>query len=144
MNKKLNPLTQNHLFTKAYRNGISDVNRICAVYIMKNIHKSSDGSPLPTMLGISVNAKLGGAVQRNRVKRIIREGYRQNLERIKPGLIIVIAARGAAFSKSCKSGMIAKAIDSSMKNLGAYKDMSLKKPSEVKKDKNKPVTKKTN
>lgn len=131
MNKRLNPLTENHLFTKSYRNGISDVNKLCAVYIMKNIHRASDGSPLPTKMGIAVNAKLGGAVQRNRVKRIIREGYCCNLDRIKPGLIIVVAARGAAFARSCKSFMMAKAIDTSLSNLGAYKDQSLKKPSEI-------------
>ena len=126
MNKKLNPLTENHLYTKAYRNGVSDVNKLCAVYVMKNIRRTAEGGPVPTRLGIAVNAKLGGAVQRNRVNRIIREGYRACLTKVKPGLIIVISARGAAFSKSAGSVGMAKAIDTSFKNLGVYNDQSLK------------------
>ena len=127
MNRKLNPLTENHLFTKAYGKGVSDVTKLCAVYVMKNIKRTPDGGLLPTKLGISVNAKLGGAVQRSRVKRIIREGYRQLLPDISDGLIIVIAARGAAFSKSAKSTAIKKSLDISFNNLGVYKGQSLKK-----------------
>ncbi len=127
MNKKLNPLTENHLFTIAYRKGSCDVSKLCAVYVMKNIKRTENGEPLPTRLGIAVNAKLGGAVQRNRVKRIIREGYRQLLSEISPGLIIVISARGAAFSKHAKSTGIKKALDTSFENLGVYKGQTLKK-----------------
>ncbi len=127
MNRRLNPLTENHLFAKSYRNGVSDVNKLVAVYIMKNIKRTADGGVYPTKMGIAVNAKLGGAVQRNRVKRIIREGYGACLENLKPGLIIVISARGAAFAKSATSAMMARAIGTSLRNLGAYNDQSLKK-----------------
>ena len=125
MNKKLRPLTENHLFTRAYRKGSCDVNKLCAVYVMKNIKRTKEGGLLPTRLGIAVNAKLGGAVQRNRVKRIIREGYRQLLPEISPGLIIVISARGAIFSKHAKSTTVKKALDESFKNLGIYKGQTL-------------------
>ncbi len=125
MNKKLRPLTENHLFTIAYRKGSCDVNKLCAVYVMKNIKRTKEGGLLPTRLGIAVNAKLGGAVQRNRVKRIIREGYRQLLPEISPGLIIVISARGAVFSKHAKSTEVKKALDVSFKNLGVYNGQTL-------------------
>ena len=125
MNKRLRPLTENHLFTIAYRKGSCDVNKLCAVYVMKNIKRSPDGELLPTRLGIAVNAKLGGAVQRNRVKRIIREGYRQLLPEISPGLIIVVSARGAIFSKHAKSTGVAKALDASFNNLGVYRGQTL-------------------
>lgn len=127
MNRKLNPLTENHLFAKAYRSGVCDVSKLAAVYILKNIRRTPDGGLYPTSMGIAVNAKLGGAVQRNRVKRIIREGYRACLENLKPGLIIVISARGAAFAKSAGSAAMARAIGASLRNLGAYNDQSLVK-----------------
>lgn len=127
MNKKLNPLTENHLFTKAYGKGTSDVSKLCAVYVLKNIKRTPDGGLLPTKFGISINAKLGSAVQRNRVKRIIREGYRPLVPKVSDGLIIVVAARGAAFSKNAKSIMINKALDTSFNNLGVYKGQILKK-----------------
>lgn len=127
MNKKLNPLTENHLFTKAYSRGISDVSKLCAVYVLKNIKRTPDGGLVPTKFGISVNAKLGGAVRRSRVKRIIREGYRPLEPNVSDGLIIVVAARGAAFSKHAKSTGIKKALDTSFNNLGVYKGQILKK-----------------
>ncbi len=127
MNKKLNPLTENHLFTKAYGRGVCDVSKLCAVYVLKNIKRTPDGGLVPTKFGISVNAKLGGAVQRSRVKRIIREGYRPLVPKVSDGLIIVVSARGAAFSKSAKSTGIKNALDNSFNNLGVYKGQILKK-----------------
>ncbi len=126
MNKRLNPLTENHLFSKAYKNGVCDVNKLCAVYVLKNIKRNKDGTPRKTKLGIAVNAKLGGAVQRNRVKRIIREGCYPHFDNLSDGLLIVIAARGAAFSHSAKSTSIAKLLENSFNNLGVFKGQTLK------------------
>ena len=126
MNKKLNPLTENHLFTKAFTRGATEASKLCAVYILKNIKRNPDGSLPKTRIGIAVNAKLGGAVARNRVKRIIREGARPLYEKLSDGLIIVISARGAAFAKSAKSTAMHNNIDSCFTRLGAYKGMTLK------------------
>ena len=122
MNRKLYPLCENHMFTKAYRKGKSGVNKYTAVYALKNYRKNPDGSLCHTKLGISVNAKLGKAVKRNRVKRIIREAYRENLPLIKDGLILVIAARGACFGKNAKSTDVSKAMYATLKALGVLKE----------------------
>jgi ribonuclease P protein component len=42
-------------------------------------------------LGIAATRKLGGAVQRNRTKRLVREAFRRN--RLQPGLDIVVIPR---------------------------------------------------
>lgn len=52
----------------------------------------------PGRLGISASRKVGGAVIRNRVKRRIREYYRRNRKRLRPGHQVVVVARPAAAS----------------------------------------------
>ena len=49
-----------------------------------------------TRVGISVTKRLGKAVARNRVKRLIREAVRGFLPNVAPGRDLVFVARGAA------------------------------------------------
>ena len=121
MNRKLYPLCENHLFVKAYRKGKSGVNKYTAVYVLKNYRTNKDGSKMHTKLGIAVNAKLGKACKRSRVKRIIREGYRACLPSISDGYIIIIAARGAAFGKNVKSTDICRTLMQTLSGLGVLK-----------------------
>jgi len=44
-------------------------------------------------LGVTVSTKLGGAVQRNRIRRRLKEIYRLNEEKLSAGYDIVIVAR---------------------------------------------------
>jgi ribonuclease P protein component len=49
-----------------------------------------------TRIGLSTPRTLGGAVQRNRVRRRLRELLRERLERIGPGWDLLLIARPAA------------------------------------------------
>ncbi|MBO6935708.1 MAG: ribonuclease P protein component [Deltaproteobacteria bacterium] len=47
-------------------------------------------------IGITITRKVGNAVERNRVKRLVREVFRRNREWFPPGLdVVFIAKRGA-------------------------------------------------
>ena len=56
---------------------------------------ASSPSPPPAgpRLGLSVSRKVGGAVERNRIKRVLREGFWAEAERLPPGADYVVVAR---------------------------------------------------
>jgi ribonuclease P protein component len=53
-------------------------------------------SETPTRLGITVTRKIGNAVARNRIKRLVREVFRLNRERLPEGLDVVWVAKQQA------------------------------------------------
>ena len=69
---RLVPLKGAHLFSRAYRKGKVYGGPNLAVYVLPGREASV------TPLGITVSKKRGNAVRRNRVKRWIREAYRDS------------------------------------------------------------------
>ena len=51
-------------------------------------------------LGITVTRKIGSAVRRNRIKRLIREVFRRNRHRISAALDLVVNARPGMEARS--------------------------------------------
>ncbi|MBE5040205.1 ribonuclease P protein component [Ructibacterium gallinarum] len=84
---KIISLTQNAQFRRLYRRGKSVVLPTMVVYAAKNREGIS-------RLGITAGKKVGGAVERNRAKRRIREIYRVFAPRLKTGYDFCIVARG--------------------------------------------------
>ena len=96
-------LTENHLFGKAYSGGKRSAGKYAVVYALrdkaaKRLMVANPEKQYLNRVGLSVSKRVGGAVVRSRVRRILREGFRAVEEgyEIKTGYIIVIAARGAA------------------------------------------------
>lgn len=79
-------LKKNYEFRRLYSKGKCAVNPFLVVYYRKY---RKDGN----RIGISVSGKLGKAVQRNRVRRRLREIYRLNEEKLQTGLDVIIVAR---------------------------------------------------
>ncbi|MDR2570242.1 MAG: ribonuclease P protein component [Oscillospiraceae bacterium] len=104
-------LTKNHEFKRLYNKGKSAVSKYTAVYTMRS---GGDGN----RLGITVSAKLGGAVQRNRIRRRLKEIYRLNEHTLRTGYSIVIVAR-----QSCKDAKWSE-LESSV--LTIFKKLGLK------------------
>ena len=100
---KFHAIRENHLFVKAYTGGRRAPSKTCTVYVLKDrqarrIMKSRPDKQYINRIGITASKKIGGAVQRNRAKRVIREALRLIMQEytLKTGHLIVIAARERA------------------------------------------------
>jgi len=74
-------------FERVYRQGRSHSNRLLVLHVFPR------GDAEPARLGLSVSRKVGGAVERNRVKRLLREAFRLEDPKLRRGLDLVVAAR---------------------------------------------------
>ncbi len=90
--RKRRRLSRSGEFERVYREGRSHASRHLVVYAFP---RSADTHDEPR-LGISVGRKLGGAVERNRMKRLLREAFWANADELRPGHDFVIVARPAA------------------------------------------------
>ena len=88
-------LKKNHEFRRLYQKGASAVAGSMVLYCRKNRLGHN-------RLGVTVSVKLGGAVVRNRARRRLREVYRLNAPRLRPGWDIVLVARGRALTAPWK------------------------------------------
>ena len=79
-------LRSNRDFRRVYAKGRSYVHPLLVLYVLPN-------PEVEHRFGFSVSKKLGGAVDRNRLKRRLREVCRARIEQIKPGFDFVVVAR---------------------------------------------------
>ena len=104
-------ICEHHLYNKAYRQGKHFFGRFVSVFVLKDLMARKLQSAHPqrivvNRLGLSVSKKIGGAVERNRAKRIIRAAYSTVEGDLKRGNLIVISAKPEILG--CKSTEIAK------------------------------------
>ena len=84
-------LSRSAEFERVYRQGRSVGNRFLVLY---SFPRSSSGEPADgTRLGVSVSRKVGGAVERNKVKRLLREAFGTLAERLPDDQDVVVVAR---------------------------------------------------
>lgn len=115
-------IKEHHLYNKTFQRGARFVGRCVSIHVLKDLaaKKRMQEHPMKVYtnrIGLSVSRKIGGAVQRNRAKRIIRAGLfdLQKTKTLKTGFLIVICAREGIAGK--KSGDIRRELEYGFKKL---------------------------
>jgi ribonuclease P protein component len=92
--RKRRRLSRSGDFQRVYREGSSRANRYLVLYrFPRGDEAREDEGP---RLGVSVGRKVGGAVQRNRVKRVLREAFWAAGSELPPTNDYVVVARPEA------------------------------------------------
>ena len=91
--RKIKTLKKNYEFKNVLSKGKFYVGKYIIAYILNN-------SKSENYFGVAVSSKIGNAVKRNRVKRVIRESYRVNKDKIKKGYnIVILCKKDLSFDK---------------------------------------------
>jgi ribonuclease P protein component len=82
-------LSRSAEFERVYRQGRSKGNRFLVLYAFPREDRGDEGP----RLGLSVGRRVGGAVDRTRVKRALREAFWEEARRLPEGSDYVVVAR---------------------------------------------------
>ena len=85
--KRANRLSRSRDFDAVYRHGRSVASRFLVLY------RFPQAEPADSRFGLSVPKAVGGAVERNRIKRQLRELWQQRVDRVAGGCDYVLIVR---------------------------------------------------
>ena len=94
--KKINKLKSKKSFQFVYGKGRTVVDPLSVFYIL-----ADQGQDLK--IGLAVGKKLGCAVVRNRVKRLLRESYRLHQELLRDDVALLLVGRKAMVEAKCQA-----------------------------------------
>lgn len=89
MASKRRRLSRSGEFDRVYRDGSSHATRYLVLYTFPRRDEGSED----VRLGVSVSRKVGGSVERNKVKRALREAFWELGDRLPPRHDFVLVAR---------------------------------------------------
>ena len=122
-------IKEHHLYNKVFTRGERFVGKYISVHVLTDFTAKKRMLAHPKRLytnriGISVTKKVGGAVQRNRAKRIVRAGLRMlnHTECLKKGKLIVISTRPTIVGRS--SADIRAELEHAFKKLDMFEQNS--------------------
>jgi len=95
---KYTTLKEHHLYNKTFQKGNRFSGRYVSVFVLrdflaKRLMRENPEKKFYNRFGVSVTKRVGGAVQRSRVKRILRAAYRAVEPELKTGFLVVLSPR---------------------------------------------------
>jgi ribonuclease P protein component len=100
-------LTRSADFDRVYRRGQSAASRCFVVYAFSAAAEdpATGAEPRPSRLGVSVGRRVGGAVERNAVKRMLREAFWSLEPHLPDDHDFVVVARPGADDVVSRAGL---------------------------------------
>jgi ribonuclease P protein component len=98
-------LSRSAEFERVYRQGRSKANRYLVLYAFPREDDQPPADPDGPRLGVSVSRRVGGAVDRTKVKRVLREAFWAEAERLPLGADYVVVARPDSRELAEREGM---------------------------------------
>ena len=111
--RKIKTLKKNYEFKNVFLKGKFYRGKQISIYVLKNKVNIN-------VIGIAVSTKQCGAVQRNRIKRLIRENYRLIKDNLKQGYDIVFLWNKKGEIKEASYYTIKKDIENIVNRAGLY------------------------
>jgi ribonuclease P protein component len=114
-------LSRSAEFERVYRQGRSKGNRFLVLYAFPREDAEPEAGP---RLGLSVSRRVGGAVDRTRVKRVLREAFWEEARRLPTGSDYVVVARPEARDLAEREGMhgVRRALAELVDGLGGLRE----------------------
>lgn len=119
------PLRENHLFVKCTRGGARSAHGCLVVSRLADkkanlLRRQNPQKEKVNRVGITATKKVGGAVERNRARRLIREAFRltERETLLRRGQLLVIAARPTIVGK--KMGEVKRDLRRCLLDLGMF------------------------
>jgi ribonuclease P protein component len=86
-------LSRSEDFARVYRTGRSVANKYLVLYYFERLSPGALEVAAGPRVGFSVSKRLGTAVDRNRIKRVLREAFRANGQSLRGNMDFVLIAR---------------------------------------------------
>jgi ribonuclease P protein component len=122
--QKRRRLSRSAEFDRVYRHGRSASNRYLVLYGFPRDRAEAGAGSQGPRLGVSVGRRVGGAVARNRVKRLLREAFWSVAADLESEHDFVIVARAEVAALGEREGLagIEQALRELVEKLGLGKD----------------------